>query len=177
MSELTTVARPYAKAAFDFAVEQGALQEWHEMLTFAAQVANDDSMQVFLKGAVGRDKATQVFLSVCGEQLNEKGQNFIKVVAANERLNALPAVLEMFSELRADYDNEVSVDVTSANELSDEQQAKLSAALEKRLARKVKLNCSVNPELMGGLYIQAGDTVIDGTLKSQLSKLANTLQS
>lgn len=177
MSDLTTVARPYAKAAFDFAVEQGALQEWHEMLTFAAQVANDDSMQVFLKGAVGREKATQIFLSVCGEQLNEKGQNFIKVVAANERLNALPAVLEMFSELRADYDNEISVDVTSANALSDEQQAKLSAALEKRLARKVKLNCSVNPELMGGLYIQAGDTVIDGTLKSQLSKLANTLQS
>lgn len=177
MSDLTTVARPYAKAAFDFAVEQGALQEWHEMLVFAAQVASDDTMQVFLKGAVGRDKATQVFLSVCGEQLNEKGQNFIKVLAANERLNALPAVLETFSSLRADYDNEVSVDVTSAIALSDEQQAKLSAALEKRLARKVKLNCSVDPELMGGLYIQAGDTVIDGTLKSQLTKLSNTLQS
>lgn len=177
MSELTTVARPYAKAAFNFAVEQGALQEWYEMLVFAAQVANDDTMQGFLNGAVGRDKTAQIFLSVCGEQLNEKGQNFIKVLAANERLNALPAVLEMFSKLRADYDNEVSVDVTSANELSDEQQAKLSAALEKRLERKVKLNCSVNPDLMGGLYIQAGDTVIDGTLKSQLSKLSNTLQS
>ncbi|MCC5878351.1 MAG: F0F1 ATP synthase subunit delta [Idiomarina sp.] len=177
MSDLTTVARPYAKAAFDFAVEQGALQEWHEMLAFAAQVANDDAMQGFLKGAVGREKATQMFLSVCGEQLNEKGQNFIKVVAANGRLIALPAVLEMFSRLRADHDNEISVDVTSASELSDEQLTKLSAALEKRLARKVKLNCSVNPDLMGGLYIQAGDTVIDGTLKSQLSKLSHTLQS
>lgn len=177
MSELTTVARPYAKAAFDFAVEQGALQEWHEMLVFAAQVAEDDTVQVFLKGAVGREKATQVFLSVCGEQLNEKGQNFIKVLAANNRLNALPAVLDMFSKLRADYDKEVSVDVTSAVDLSSEQQASLSAALEKRLARKVKLNCSVDPDLMGGLYIQAGDTVIDGTLKSQLAKLSNTLQS
>ncbi|RUO33640.1 F0F1 ATP synthase subunit delta [Aliidiomarina soli] len=177
MSDLTTVARPYAKAAFDFAVEQGALQEWQDMLAFAAQVADDATMQTFLKGAVSRDKATQLFLSVCGEQLNEKGQNFIKVLAANQRLNALPAILEKFSELRADHDNEVSVDVTSASELSSEQQAKLSTALEKRLARKVKLNCSVNPDLMGGLYIQAGDTVIDGTLKSQLSKLAHSLQS
>lgn len=177
MSALTTVARPYAQAAFNFAVEQGALQEWHEMLTFAAQVASDDAMQSFLNGAVGRDEATQVFLSVCGEQLNEKGQNLVKVMAANERLNALPAVLEMFTTLRADHENEISVDVTSASELSDEQRTKLSAALEQRLARKVKLNCSVNPDLMGGLYIQAGDTVIDGTFKSQLSKLSNTLQS
>ena len=177
MSDLTTVARPYAKAAFDFAVEQGALQEWHAMLAFAAQVANDETMQAFLNGAVGREKATQVFLSVCGEQLNEKGQNFIKVLAANERLRALPAVLEIFSLLQAEYANEISVDVTSASPLSDEQQAKLSVALEKRLTRKVKLNCSVDPELMGGLYIQAGDTVIDGTLKNQLLKLSNTLQS
>lgn len=177
MSELTTVARPYAKAAFDFAVEHGALQEWHDMLIFAAQVAEDKSIQQFLKGTVGRDKATEIFIGVCGEQLNEKGQNFIKVLAANERLQALPAVLDSFVELRAAHDNEVSVDVTSATELSDEQQAKLSAALEKRLARKVKLNCSVNPDIMGGLYIQAGDTVIDSTLKSQLVKLSNTLQS
>lgn len=177
MSELTTVARPYAKAAFDFAVEHGALQEWHDMLIFAAQVAEDASIQQFLKGAVGRDKATDLFIGVCGEQLNEKGQNFIKVLAANERLHALPAVLELYTELRAAHDNEVSVDVTSATELSEKQQASLSAALEKRLARKVKLNCSVNPDIMGGLYIQAGDTVIDSTLKSQLTKLSHTLQS
>lgn len=177
MSELTTVARPYAKAAFDFAVEQGALQEWHDMLTFAAEVAVDSTMQNFLKGAVSRDKATQLFLSVCGDQLNEKGQNFIKLLAANERLQALPAILAKYAELRADHDKEVSVDVTSATELNDDQKAKLSAALEKRLARKVKLNCSVNTELLGGLHVRAGDLVIDGSLSSQLKRLSSTLQS
>lgn len=177
MSELTTVARPYAKAAFDFAVEQGALQEWHEMLAFAAQVAEDQTMQNFLKGAVSRDKATQLFLSVCGDQLNEKGQNLIKLLAANERLQALPAILATYAELRADHDKEVSVDVTSAIELNDDQKAKLSAALEKRLARKVKLNCSVNTELLGGLHVRAGDLVIDGSLSSQLKRLSSTLQS
>ncbi|RUO27005.1 F0F1 ATP synthase subunit delta [Aliidiomarina minuta] len=177
MSELTTVARPYAKAAFDFAVEHGALQEWQNMLFFAAAVAEHDNMRTFLKSAVGRDQTASVFISVCGEQLDEKGQNFIKVLAANERLSTLPAVAQAYIALRADYDNEVSVDVTSAVALDKEQQAKLSAALEKRLARKVKLNCSVNPEIIGGLLIQAGDTVIDGTLKSKLAKLAYSLQS
>lgn len=177
MSELTTVARPYAKAAFDFAVEHGAIQEWHEMLLFAAQVASNSDMRSFLNSAVGRDKTTSMFLNVCGEQLNEKGQNLIREMASNQRLMALPAVAEKFTELRADYDNEVSVDVTSAVALDEAQQAKLSAALEKRLARKVKLNCIVKPEVIGGLLIQAGDTVIDATLKSKLNKLANTLQS
>ncbi|TRW48726.1 F0F1 ATP synthase subunit delta [Aliidiomarina halalkaliphila] len=177
MSEQTTIARPYAKAAFDFAVEQGAITEWHDMLEFAAAVAVQEDMHHFLKSATSRDQVTNVFVGVCGEQLNANGQNLIKVMADNERLVALPEVARLFALLRADYEKEVTVDVVSAVELNDALAAKLSAALEKRLARKVKLNCSVDPSVMGGLLIEAGDLVIDGTLKSKLTRLANTLQS
>jgi len=177
MSELTTVARPYAKAAFDFAVEQGAIQDWHEMLTFAAEVATNEEIRSFLKSATGREEQTRVFIGICGEQLNENGQNLLKVMATNDRLSALPDVAHLFSEFRAEYEKEISVDVTSAVALTDDQQAKLSAALEKRLERKVKLNCSVDPSVYGGLLIHAGELVIDSTLRSKLDRLAHTLQS
>lgn len=177
MSELTTVARPYAKAAFDFAVEQDAIESWHQMISFAAAVAKDDQMTTFLNSAETPDKKTEVFIKVCGEQLDEKAQNFVRVIAENGRLKALPEVETLYSELRADYDKEIAVDVTSAVELTKKQQDNLVKALEERFSRKVKLNCSVDAAIVSGLYIKAGDTVIDGTVRGKLTRLAHALQS
>jgi F-type H+-transporting ATPase subunit delta len=177
MSELTTIARPYAKAAFDFAVESQAVASWNDMLNFAGEVAKNSDIVAFLAGSHSPEATSDVFIKVCGEQLNEKGQNFIKVLAENGRLVALPAVAELFAELKAQYENEIEVDVTSATEITEAQQANLAASLEKRLARKIKLNCSVDSAIVGGLYIKAGDTVIDATLRGKLNKLSTVLQS
>ncbi|MCW8834696.1 MAG: F0F1 ATP synthase subunit delta [Colwellia sp.] len=177
MSELTTVARPYAKAAFDFAVEAKAIDSWLAQLTFAAQVAQDDTIIGYLTGGASVEQAQTLFLNVCGEQVDGQGQNFIKVMAENERLLVLPQVLEQFIALKAEFEQEVTVDVTSAVKLKVAQTKTLSAALEKRLARKVKLNCIVDKNIVSGLIIQAGDMVIDGSVKGKLSRLATTLQS
>ena len=177
MSELTTVARPYAKAAFDFAVEQNAVAKWQEMLVFAGEVANNDDMHQLMTGAVAAEQLAEIFINVCGEQLDEHGQNFIKVLAENKRLVALPAISELFNALKADYDKEIEVVLTSASALSDSQTAEISASLEKRLARKVKLNCNVDPALVAGFVVKAGDTVIDGSVKSKLNRLADALQA
>lgn len=177
MSELTTVARPYAKAAFDFAVENGALEKWNDMIAFAAAVATDATMATFLSSAETLEKKTDVYVQVCGEQLDENGQNFVRLMAENGRLKALPAVLALFGELRADYEKEVVVEVTSATKLLKKQQDELVKALEKRFSRKVKLNCTVDDSIVGGLYIKAGDTVIDGTVRGKIDRLAHALQS
>jgi len=177
MSELTTVARPYAKAAFDYAVEANAVDNWLEMLVFAAEVSNNETMTTYLSGGVSVDQAQELFLNVCGDQLNSNGQNFIKVLAENERLLVLPQVVTLFSEFKAEYDKEITVDVTSAIELSADQQTTLGAALEKRLARKVKLNCVVDVNVVSGLVIKAGDMVIDGSVRGKLNRLATTMQS
>lgn len=177
MSELTTVARPYAKAAFEFAVEAKAIDSWLTQLTFAAEVAKDETIKGFLSGGTSVEQVQTLFLNVCGEQVDSNGQNFLKVMAENERLLVLPQVLEQFIALKADFDQEVAVDVTSAVEVTAEQKTKLSAALEKRLARKVKLNCTVDASIVSGLIIQAGDMVIDGSIKGKLSRLATSLQS
>jgi F-type H+-transporting ATPase subunit delta len=177
MSELTTVARPYAKAAFEFAVEAKAMDSWLSQLTFAAEVAQDETIKGYLSGGASVEQALTLFLNVCGEQVDSQGQNFLKVLAKNERLLVLPQVLEQFIALKADFDQEVCVDVTSAVEVTAEQKTTLSAALEKRLARKVKLNCFVDVSIVSGLIIKAGDMVIDGSVKGKLNRLATTLQS
>ena len=173
MSEFITVARPYAKAAFDFAVEHQSVERWQDMLAFAAEVTKNEQMAELLSGAL----APETLAAVCGEQLDENGQNLIRVMAENGRLKALPDVLEQFIHLRAVSEATAEVDVISAAALSEQQLAKISAAMEKRLSRKVKLNCKIDKSVMAGVIIRAGDMVIDGSVRGRLERLADVLQS
>ena len=175
--EMKTIARPYAKAAFDFAVEKKAVDNWLTMLTFAAQVATDQQVEDLINSNLNAEKMADLFLAVCGDQLDEQGQNLIKVMAVNGRLSVLPAVALEFAALKAELDREVEADVVSATKLTKQQMAKIQASLETRLDRKVKLNCSVDKALMAGIIITAGDLVIDGSVRGRLSRLAETLQS
>lgn len=177
MSTMTTVARPYAKAAFDFAVEHNAIEAWQSMLDFAAQVARNERIAGLLDGALAPEALADLFIAVCGEQLDSHGQNLIRVMAENHRLAALSDVLMQFVELRTAYEATVEVDVTSATPLTEEQQNKIIAAMEKRLARKVKLNCNLENSVMGGVIIRAGDLVIDGSIRGRLARLTESLQS
>jgi F-type H+-transporting ATPase subunit delta len=177
MSELTTVARPYATAAFDFAKAKSAIDAWQAMLVFAAEVSKNDSMHHYLSGAMAADITTDVFNKVCGEQLDDNGQNFIKILAHNNRLKLLPEISNMFNALKVEHEKQINVDVVSAAALSEAQLTKLSDALTKRFDRKVQLNCSVDPSLIAGMIIKAGDTVIDGSVNSQLNLLNDALQA
>lgn len=177
MSEFITVARPYAKAAFDFAVEHQSVERWQDMLAFAAEVTKNEQMAELLSGALAPETLAESFIAVCGEQLDENGQNLIRVMAENGRLNALPDVLEQFIHLRAVSEATAEVDVISAAALSEQQLAKISAAMEKRLSRKVKLNCKIDKSVMAGVIIRAGDMVIDGSVRGRLERLADVLQS
>ncbi|HGD8539919.1 TPA: F0F1 ATP synthase subunit delta [Escherichia coli] len=177
MSEFITVARPYAKAAFDFAVEHQSVERWQDMLAFAAEVTKNEQMAELLSGALAPETLAESFIAVCCEQLDENGQNLIRVMAENGRLNALPDVLEQFIHLRAVSEATAEVDVISAAALSEQQLAKISAAMEKRLSRKVKLNCKIDKSVMAGVIIRVGDMVIDGSVRGRLERLADVLQS
>lgn len=177
MAEITTIARPYAKAAFDFAIEKNAVDSWAEMLNFAAMVSENETIKPLLSGALASNKLAELFINVCGEQVNEQGQNLLKVMAENGRLEALPAVSQLFVGLRNEWAKEVEASVVSAIELTVEQQQEISVSLEKRLTRKIKLNCSTDASLIAGVIITAGDLVIDGSVRGKISRLSDTLQS
>lgn len=177
MSELTTVARPYARAAFEFATEHNCIEAWADMLVFAANVASNATVAELLKGQKAAQELASLFINVCGDQLDKHGQNFIKIMAENGRLSVLPRVTELYSDLEDEYKKQIDVTVVSAYKLSKKQKEELSKSLAKRLARKVNLNCSIDKTLITGMVITAGDLVIDSTAKGQLNRLSHTLQS
>jgi len=176
MSELTTIARPYAKAAFDFAIEQSAVEKWTEMLGFAAAVAEDETVKAYLSSSLSAQKLADTVISICGEQLDQYGQNLIRLMAENKRLSAIPTVFEEFKHYVEEHQAIAEVEVTSAQPLNATQIEKIAAAMEKRLARKVKLNCNVDSSLIAGVVIRTEDFVIDGSSRGQLVAIIRGIQ-
>ncbi|OBT15625.1 ATP synthase F1 subunit delta [Vibrio sp. UCD-FRSSP16_10] len=177
MSDLVTIARPYAKAAFEFAVEKDTLDQWGQMLAFSAEVTKHHEISDLLDGSLTANKLSELFIAVCGDQLDEHGQNLLKVMADNGRLKALPDVLAEFLALRREHDKCIDVEVISASELSEQQQNDMIDKLALRFDRKVKLNCSIDETLLGGVIIRAGDLVIDNSARGRLNRLSDALQS
>ncbi|RLA05061.1 MAG: F0F1 ATP synthase subunit delta, partial [Gammaproteobacteria bacterium] len=170
MSELTTLARPYAKAAFEFALEQDNLAGWSDMLSFLSLVLEDKGVSALLDSpSMTKDKATEVVLSVAKENLNDYGINYVRLLASNGRLELLPEILHLFETNKAEYEKTIDVEMTSAIELSDQQLTELNQRLVSKLGRKVNINCQIDPTVMGGYIIRAGDLVIDASIRGKLA--------
>ena len=178
MAELTTLARPYAKAAFEHAQAHQQLASWSAMLGLAAAVSQDDTMQRVLKAPrlTCTDKAT-TFVEVCGDKFDAQARNFLSIVSENNRMELLPEIADMFELYKAEQEKSVDVDVTSAFALNDEQQDKLAKVLSARLNREVRLQVAEDAALIGGVVIRAGDLVIDGSVRGKLASLAEALKS
>ena len=178
MAELTTLARPYNKAAFEYAKANQQLANWSAMLGLAAAVSQDDTMQRVLKAPrlTSTEKAT-TFVEVCGDKFDAQARNFLSIVSENNRMELLPEIADMFELYKAEQEKSVDVDVTSAFALNDEQQDKLAKVLSARLGREVRLHAAEDASLIGGVVIRAGDLVIDGSVRGKLAKLAEALKS
>lgn len=176
MSELITVARPYAQAAFDLARETGALSRWSDSLAFAAAVAADESMADAVENpALTVEQRAELFISVCADYLDDNGRNFIRLLAENGRLPALPEIAGLYEKLRSEEEGSIEARVISARPLNDAQQAEIIAALKRRFAREITLQCETDESMLGGAIIRAGDTVIDGSMRGRLEKFATAL--
>ena len=178
MAELSTIARPYAKAAFAVAVQDSALDSWSSMLGLASAVASQDSVSGLLTDpSLSTERVAQSFIEVCGESLDAKGQNFIRLLAENKRLVLLSEIAAQFEILKANQEKSVDVEITTAFEVSSEISEKLANALKARLKRDIRLATSVDKSLIGGAVIRAGDTVIDSSVRGKLKKLAEAMNS
>ncbi|MFD1216776.1 MULTISPECIES: F0F1 ATP synthase subunit delta [Microbulbifer] len=178
MAELSTLARPYAKAAFAYAQQSSDLSGWSTALATAAAVSQNEKVGELLDNPQLTSEArAEKFLSVCGEGFDLSKQNFIKLLAENHRLSLLPEISELFEDLKAQAEATLEVEVTSARPLSDEQSQRLTLTLSKKFSREVHLHSAVDESLLGGAIIRAGDTVIDGTVRGRLAKLAEAMNS
>ncbi|MBU6951773.1 MULTISPECIES: F0F1 ATP synthase subunit delta [unclassified Hahella] len=178
MAESTTLARPYAKAAFELARDAGQLSEWSALLALTAAVAEDSNMHKVLNHpALTSAQKGQTFLDVCEGKLNEAGANFVRVLAENNRLVLLPEIAALFEQLKAQQEATIEVTIESAFEMNGEQENKLAQALQKKLSRNVNLRSQLNKELIGGIVVRAGDLVIDASVRGRLAKLAEAVNS
>jgi len=178
MAELTTIARPYAEAAFRTARDDNALPAWSQMLNFASRVIAEPKVAAALDNPklTAADKASLV-LSVCGDKLDRLGANFIRLVVEADRVELLPYISALFETLKDDTDGVAKARIDSAFALTDAQLAELTAALEKHFARKIEATVNVDPALIGGARITVGDTVIDASVEAQLQAMATRLRA
>ena len=176
MAERATIARPYAKAAFEYAREANAFAAWSQGLQSAAQIVADPSVAPLTKSPQWpMANLVSLITDVAGDKLNAGMQNFVRVLAENHRLLLLPEIAAHYEKLRAAVENTLDVEVISAVTLSDAQADKLKQALSTRLKRTVRMQNSVDSTLLGGAVVRAGDLVIDGSLKGRLERLATDL--
>ena len=176
MAEAATIARPYAKAAFMSARDAKALPAWSEALrTGSSLVADSQVAGLLTSPKMSTDQLVSLFAGLGGSGIDSHWQNFVRLLATNKRLEVLPQIAEQYELLRAQFENELDVQVTSAVAMNADQQTKLAAALKKRFKRDVRMTTAVDPSLLGGAVIHAGDLVIDGSINGRLQRLASEL--
>jgi len=176
MAEKVTIARPYARAAFEYASMHKALGRWSELLATASAVVADERIERLLTNPrVAPDQLVALIADIAGASVDEHGRNFLNMLAQNRRLGLLPEIAASFEVLRAEVENIADVQITSAIALSEAQRERLAAALKKRLQREVRLHCDVDASLIGGAVVRSGDLVIDGSLKAGLERLAGEI--
>jgi F-type H+-transporting ATPase subunit delta len=178
MAELVTLARPYAKAAFEVAFGEGRLAEWQSMLNAAGAVAANAKVQNALSSpALTGDQQAKMMLDICGDSLDIKAGNLIRTLASNKRLALLPEIAIQFAALKARQEKTLAVGVVSAFPLDEAASSRLSQALTKKWQQNVQLQTEVDATLLGGLVIKAGDMVIDASVRGRMLKLADALST
>jgi F-type H+-transporting ATPase subunit delta len=176
MAEKTTIARPYAKAAFQEAQSDKDLPLWSETLRAAATAVRDPRVHELLGSpSISGEELAQFVVGVTGAKLDEHGENFFRLLGENHRLGFLPEISTLFDEYKDEAERVIDVTVTSAAPIDGAQQQALGKALERKLKRAVRLHFATDSTLIGGAVLRAGDTVIDGSLLSRLKRITYEL--
>ncbi|MGF1529414.1 MAG: F0F1 ATP synthase subunit delta [Candidatus Competibacterales bacterium] len=178
MAETTTIARPYARAAFEYAKsEPQGFERWSASLAFAAAVVEDPDMARLLASPTLSDaQKIALLLDIGGERFDDALKRYLQLLSDYDRLALLPVIAHLYEELRAEAERTLEAELVSALAVDDAQLAKLSEALSKRLDRRVQLSCTIDPSLIGGAVIRANDLVIDGSAAGQLARLEAALR-
>jgi F-type H+-transporting ATPase subunit delta len=176
MAEPSTLARPYAKAVFELARDEGKLAEWSALLAGLAAAVRDKQVAAAIgHPAVGRGQLADVLVQVMGGKASEHGKNLLKLLSEYSRLKLAPMLAEQFEALRAEHEQRIDVEIVSAAPVDAAQQQALVAAVKKKLNRDVNVQWKTDPTLIAGARIRAGDTVIDGSISGELARMRQAL--
>ena len=176
MAEWQTLARPYAKAAFDYAQEAGQLDQWSHALSVCTELTQQESFEAYIKRPGTSDLAiVDIYKDVLGDQSSSELVNFLKQLAEHERLELLPMIQSEYEELKAQVRDSLSAIVESAFAIGDAELKELEAALSRKFGSTVQAEVIIKPELIAGTRIMIADQVIDDSVASKLNDLRASL--
>lgn len=180
VAEKMTIARPYAKAAFEYASESKTIAAWADALLVLAAVAKNEQVLALLReDAISVDNMIELFLSVCKStvenHLKEPLRNFVLLLAKRKRLVLLPEIQNHYKKMQLDSENRIEVKFESPVSINEKEQKAYQQVLEKYLSRTVTMQCEVDPSLLGGFLAKAGNVVIDGSIRGSLTNLKTAM--
>ncbi|PKM09283.1 MAG: F0F1 ATP synthase subunit delta [Gammaproteobacteria bacterium HGW-Gammaproteobacteria-4] len=173
MSTALTLARPYARAVFTLARDHGCLPAWSQALGFAAAAVLDPRVGAVLGNP--RWQGAALVDLVRPPQADAMFGELLALLANNRRLELLPDIAAQFEALRAEEERVVRATVTAATAMDDAQVEQIRQALTRRFGRNVAIETAIDPALIGGAVIAAGDVVIDGSIRTKLARLGAAL--
>lgn len=176
MAERTTIARPYADAAFEVARDKNDLAGFGTMLAFAQTVAADPRMaEALASPKLDADAKASLFLSIAGDRFSAEMRNFVRILIDGDRIGVLPEVRALYETRKDEADGVAKATIETAMPIPAAQLAELTGALERRFGKKIEVTVAENPALVGGARITVGDTVIDGSVRGKLAVMAQAL--
>lgn len=183
MTEGVTVARPYAKALFKQAEQQQKLHHWLPVLAMLSDAVNNDSMQAVLHSPYYQNDQRQSILLAVIEAIPELEQefsilikDFIQLLTMNGRLALLPDIYQLYVKQLEQYEGVVTAHVRSARPLLESEVSSVKAYVEKTLRAKAQLELNVDATLIGGVVVQVGSWVMDGSVSNRLARLSESLR-
>lgn len=173
------IAARYATAIFEIAKESNALGNLDSNVTelAAALEASEDLSALISSPLVSRDDQEKAIATVAQKMgLEAALSNGLALMAQKRRLFVLPQLLAQLAALISEEKGEVTAEVASAKALTKTQSEKLSKTLAARVGKTVKINATVDEELIGGLVVKVGSKMIDTSIRSKLNSLQNAMK-
>jgi len=176
MLDNTTIARPYARAVFEYAREEGDIPAWSDLLRQLATIVSDPQMQRLLGNPrVHHEQLEQLVCGLFAGPVSASGRNFIRILVQAGRLRHIAGISTLFEDLWAEAEGRIEINVITAYELDNRQERRIAETMAGRLGKKITVLPEVDTSLIGGMIVRAGDSVIDASLRGRLTRLRNEL--
>lgn len=177
MANVTTVARPYAKAILALAKSEKNYAIWTGMLGFLAQVVQDPlGRKVISNLAISPQEKADFLLEVGENFLNEQGKNLVKLLAKGKRLLMLPELFNVYEAMRKQAENLVFIDLTLAEDVDQQELDAIQSICRNIFTGQVILSAQVENDLISGGVAQIGNRVIDASITGRLQSMRNMLR-
>lgn len=172
-----TIARNYAEALFELAKKAKSLRGWGEMINeFASAMERDATLRLYLESPrISAAAKNELLANALQDRMPRLMVRYIQMLIKNRRQMLIPEIAREYLDLVDEAEGRMHVRVTVASESDDTLRQTIAAQLSRMFGKEVVPHMTVDPQIMGGVVVHAGDTVLDGSVRKRMSGLRRRL--